>query len=160
MPTSVLFDISHKGYNWLPIFFGIIFTGVGFLGWKYPFLRRVFHIPPIIVIVLGITIGIGAFLFQWSNRNSYERILEQQQALIVQGPIENFQPMPYAGHADETFTVQGVPFAYSDFGITPAFNNTSSHGGPLHGGLLVKIYYTNSREFTGQYAILRIEANP
>jgi hypothetical protein len=49
--------------------------------------------------------------------------------------------MPYAGHANEHFTVCGVPFSYSDYVVTEGFNRTSSHGGPMREGLWVRITY-------------------
>jgi hypothetical protein len=154
---SVLFDVSQKGYNWVPVLIGLAFIGVGLLGWKHPIWRGQLRIHPIITISIGFVLALGAFLFQYSNQQIYERLLLQNQAQIVEGRIENFQPMPYAGHSKETFTIQGIQFAYSDYELTPAFNTTLSHGGPLDEGLFVKIYYTNSREFAGRYAILRIE---
>ena len=160
MNYSVLFDISQKGYNWFPALLGLFFIGFGLMGLKYPIWRGWSRIHPFITIGIGAAVGLGAFLFQYNNQHAYERILSQNQAQIVEGQIENFQAMPYGGHANEMFTVQGITFAYSDFEITPAFNNTRSHGGPLHEGLFVKIYYTRSREFAGRYAILRIEARP
>jgi hypothetical protein len=60
--------------------------------------------------------------------------------------------MPYAGHALETFSVDGVPFGYSDFNITDGFNNTASHGGPIHGDSYVRICYDPKDS-----AILRLE---
>ncbi len=53
---------------------------------------------------------------------------------VVEGRITNFVPMPYEGHADENFAVSGVQFSYSDYGVSDAFNNTSSHGGPIKAG--------------------------
>ena len=160
MNYSVLFDVSQKGYNWFPACIGLGFVVFGLLGLKYPIWRGRLRIHPFITIGLGLTIALSAMLFQYRNQYVYERLLLQNQVHIVEGRIQHFQPMPYAGHADETFMVQGIQFAYSDYGITPAFNNTRSHGGPLHEGLYVKIYYTNSREFAGQYAILRVETKP
>jgi len=58
--------------------------------------------------------------------------------------------MPYTGHQDETFTVNGVRFSYSDFGVTCGFNNSASHGGPIREGLQVRIHYVGN-------AILRLE---
>ncbi len=49
--------------------------------------------------------------------------------------------MPEGGHADEHFLVNGVSFSYSDYEISAGFNNTSSHGGPIHEGLPVHIWY-------------------
>src|SRR5262249_332614 len=50
-------------------------------------------------------------------------------------------PMPYAGHSDESFTVMGIRFTYSDYHISDGFNNTSSHGGPINKDLFVRICY-------------------
>jgi hypothetical protein len=158
--TSVLFDISQKGYSWAAVLVGLAFIGFGFLGWKYPAWRKGFGIHPIVVMCIGVAFALGVFLFQYSNRYAYEAILHQGQAWVVEGRIENFHPMPKSGHAQETFTVNGIPFAYSDYEMTSAFNSTASHGGPLRAGLFVRIYYTASREFDGQYAILRIETRP
>ena len=49
--------------------------------------------------------------------------------------------MPFEGHANERFTVQGVSFSYSDYTMTSAFKNTSSHGGPIRSGLYVRVHY-------------------
>jgi len=52
--------------------------------------------------------------------------------------------MPYSGHAMESFTVSGVPFSYSDYIPKAGFNQTSSHGGPIHEGLPVRIWYVGN----------------
>jgi hypothetical protein len=57
----------------------------------------------------------------------------------VEGQVANFHPMPYGGHARERFDVDGVPFSYSDFEITGAFNTSAAHGGPIRDGLPVRI---------------------
>jgi hypothetical protein len=64
---------------------------------------------------------------------------------IVEGIVENFDPMPYTGHKSESFTVDGIKFEYSDNEIdTGAFRKTKSHGGPIDEGLYVKIYYVGN----------------
>src|SRR5947207_15955660 len=106
MNDHVLFDISQKSYNWFPVLLGLAFTGVGFWGWKYLAWRNGFCIRPIIMILIGVALGLGTFLFQSTNRHAYEVILRQGHAWVVEGRIENFHPMPKAGHAQETFTVK------------------------------------------------------
>ena len=49
--------------------------------------------------------------------------------------------MPAEGHQDETFTVNGIHFAYSDYVITGGFNQTQSHAGPIREGFAVRIHY-------------------
>jgi hypothetical protein len=63
---------------------------------------------------------------------------------VVEGTVANFHPMPYSGHQNETFSVNGVQFSYSDYVVVPCFNNTASHGGPIHDGLRVRIAYSGN----------------
>jgi len=60
---------------------------------------------------------------------------------VVEGVVENFSPMPPTGHGLEHFDVNGIPFHYSTYEVTPGFNTTAVHGGPIHNGLHVKIGY-------------------
>jgi len=71
---------------------------------------------------------------------------------MVEGPVERFKPMPRAGHAMESFSVQGVEFRYSDFVVTGAFNNTAAYGGPVSEGKYARICYDPAGN-----AILRLE---
>jgi hypothetical protein len=52
--------------------------------------------------------------------------------------------MPKSGHKMESFTVNGVKFEYSDFVVTPGFNNATSHGGPIREGLPVRISHIDN----------------
>lgn len=61
---------------------------------------------------------------------------------VVEGKVTDFHPMPYSGHQNETFSVNGVQFSYSDYGISPCFNNTASHGGPIRLGQNVRVAYS------------------
>ncbi len=60
--------------------------------------------------------------------------------------------MPKEGHANESFSVRGVRFSYSDFKVTDAFNNAASRGGPLNSDSYVRICYDPAGN-----AILRLE---
>ncbi|MGH9970245.1 MAG: hypothetical protein ACREBG_20950 [Pyrinomonadaceae bacterium] len=51
--------------------------------------------------------------------------------------------MPFEGHADETFVVDGHRFSYSDYDETKGFNRTQSHGGPMREGLQVRITHVD-----------------
>ena len=68
----------------------------------------------------------------------------------VEGLVSDFHPMPYEGHQEECFSVQNQRFCYSDYMITPGFHNATSHGGPIHEGLPVRIAYQDGN-------ILRLE---
>lgn len=60
---------------------------------------------------------------------------------MVEGVVTDFEPMPFGGHKSERFTVNGVPFAFSDFVDTGGFNQTHSHGGPIQPGSQARICY-------------------
>ena len=71
-----------------------------------------------------------------------QEALRNGDSKIVEGPVEQFHPMPYHGHSLESFTVSGVRFEYSDFDDSkPGFNHTESHGGPIHAGMRVRIHH-------------------
>lgn len=141
----------------MPGIMGLIFTIAGLVGIKNKLPGRVVQVKYILPLIIGPTAGIGLMWFQFDNRQHYQYLLNHNQAWIAEGVVENFHPMPKEGHSNETFTVNGTLFAYSDYTVTPAFNKTASHGGPIKQGLYVRIHYTDSREFGGQKAILRIE---
>lgn len=63
----------------------------------------------------------------------------QRDCTMIEGRVENFHPMPEAGHEMESFDVAGQHFEYSDFHLSAGFNNSASHGGPIRAGLPVRI---------------------
>ena len=73
---------------------------------------------------------------------------------IVEGYVENFNPMPYEGHSDESFEINGVKFAYSDYSVQPGYNNSKSHGGVVVGdGQHLKIGYVYYNETYGNIIV-------
>lgn len=63
---------------------------------------------------------------------------------IVEGYVEDFHPMPAQGHDQESFTVNGVEFEYSDYTEQFGYHNARSLGGVITGdGQHLKIGYTN-----------------
>lgn len=61
---------------------------------------------------------------------------------IVEGYVENFDPMLRGGHKYETFEINGVKFGYSDYTVMIGYHNTKSHGGVItHNGQYLKIGY-------------------
>ena len=81
--------------------------------------------------------------------NKIVKAYEQGNYQIVEGYVENFDPMPYGGHKQESFDINGVSFSYSDFSVRPGYHNAKSHGGVITGnGQHLKIGYVfyNSAE--------------
>jgi hypothetical protein len=69
---------------------------------------------------------------------------------VVEGRVTNFDPMPYQGHKNESFDVNGQHFSYSDFIETAGFHNAASRGGPIRDGLYVRVSHIGN-------LILRLE---
>ncbi|HEY3357988.1 MAG TPA: hypothetical protein VGQ83_32365 [Polyangia bacterium] len=84
----------------------------------------------------------------------YRAALRNGETCVVEGRVTEFHPMPASGHDTERFVVEGVRFKYSDYAPSPAFTNTSSHGGPIREGLHVRIHYLGPAE---DASILRLE---
>ena len=82
-----------------------------------------------------------AFVGTGSEYTECRRVMKNGTYKEVEGYVENFDPMPYSGHKNESFSVNGVFFSYSDYGPSAGFNNTKSHGGPIDEGKYVKIRY-------------------
>jgi len=93
----------------------------------------------VVFVIVWVVIALIAQLYMHSkivgayNRGKYQ---------IVEGYVENFDPMPYSGHANESFEINGIAFSYSDYNKHPGYHNAKSHGGVIKGnGQHLKIGY-------------------
>ena len=167
-----VFDVSDSGFkDWEFSAFGLIFVAVGLVVFFSPQIVKATGIPYLNVqsawktffrcSLLGFAIlwTTITFFATYSEHRRHKALAQENNCRVVEGPVEHFIPMPYSGHADESFSVSGVQFRYSDFGATDAFNNTSSHGGPIDKDSYVRICYDPSgnkilrleiRDFKGQ----------
>jgi len=89
----------------------------------------------LMILLLGIR-QIPDFVEKW-------HVYSSGKYSVVEGPVENFHPMPFGGHQNEWFSVHGLSFAYSSFDETPCFHSAASHGGPIRPGLNVRIFFTD-----------------
>jgi len=100
---------------------------------------RIFQIMAITFIVFV------SVICYWGQFDMYRKVkiaYDNGEYEIVEGYVENFEPMPYEGHAQESFDIEGVHFEYSDYTITTGYHNAKSHGGVIHGnGQHLKIGY-------------------
>ena len=123
--------------------------------------RRVFtHV----IAGLGVAWALGAGATVFGFHAEARAAAKSPTTSLVEGLVEDFHPAPYEGHQDESFVVNGVRFAYSDYVITGGFRQTASHGGPIRQGLRVRIRYLpgGSTELNGRSAnvIVRLETCP
>lgn len=149
-----VFDILESGYkNWTFPAFGLIFVGIGLAMVLFPRLLKTAGVASLnfqsksraffkyfFLIFALLWVGIS-FITTYAAYNRHRQLAESNQCQITEGPVQNFTPMPYSGHAEESFTVSGVRFKYSDYIVSDGFNHTSSHGGPIGKDAYVRICY-------------------
>lgn len=142
----VVFDSAHKRFPSGQVLLAAVLIGAGLVmlrgarreGWP-----KVYTGFAAIYLLMATAINVPilfAVIGQWRHVQSSAR-----SAPVIEGVVEQFHPMPYTGHDTERFVVGDVHFAYSDFSVTAGFNHTSSHGGPIHEGLRVRIHYLGDK---------------
>jgi hypothetical protein len=148
-----VFDVANTGYRdwWFPAF-GLIFIVIGAI------LPRLFEaglFPEYQKKMFGgwfpkLWLGFAIFWTAIAFITTFGAYVKDRESLMsgkagyVEGIVTNFIPMPYQGHAQESFNVDGVSFNYSDYGVTAGFNNSASHGGPIREGIHVRIWYSGN----------------
>lgn len=77
----------------------------------------------------------------WTLADHYTTLqaLTSNQITVTEGFVDNYSFFMHDGHGFESFTVEGVPFHYSDFLATGAYNRPASQGGVIRPGLRVRI---------------------
>ena len=150
MESTVLYQASFT-FNlfWLvgPLMFAF-FLGCLIQGIKKA--RKSGKIEDRVWIVIGLTGCLSLLLFLMvlvsDKIISYDATVgayKRGEYDIVEGYVEDFHPMPYGGHDQESFTINGVSFAYSDYVDTFGYHNAKSHGGVITGdGQHLRIGYT------------------
>ena len=153
----VAFNILDSGYRyrWLPAMV-LLFIPLGLLTMSlYEGRRRIetgrpknarsflkgIRLPAMTLVAFSLLLAlvtfVGTFVDYWNCSHAFA----SDKALYVEGTVDNFVPMPRNGHGEESFTVNGVDFSYSDFHIQAGFNTTTFKSGPIHQGLPVRIWY-------------------
>jgi hypothetical protein len=155
---NIIFDVSMK-----PFAMQVVWSALGALIFGCVLLliyklkrRRSARIFGYFMIVVGILFA-GVKWAEWQvARRSQLRNLAAGRYETVEGTIEDFHPMPKNGSSNESFTISGRHFSYSDYGElepTPCFNQTALNGGPIRSGMVVRM-----KAIEG--CILRIEVLP
>jgi hypothetical protein len=173
MPYQTVFEITSKPFEWWFPAFGLIFIVVGVVFIKFgPKLDRnkngrsfglAFTIPlrPLgwFFVIFASFWTLVAFGSTYSSYRELEQAYRTGKYSVVEGIVENFHPMPYEGHQNECFRVEKEKFCYSDYELSPAFNQSASHGGPIRAGLPVRISYYENEKFHAQILRLEIRAD-
>jgi hypothetical protein len=148
MEYQTIFDVTTAGYrNWDFSAFGIPFVAIGALlvtkrrslpGW-WGDRPRASSAFAYFFLVFSLLWTLIAFVSTYSDYSSLAQAVKSNSATVTEGIVHDFKPMPVTGHSMERFCVSDRCFSYSDFNVTAGFNNTSSHGGPIREGLVVRV---------------------
>lgn len=154
----MIFDATTKPFPWQPIWsssgaflFGCVLILLKRLRW-----RAISGIWGYFMITVAL-VSAAYYSTDWYilHRRGV-RALTSGHHEVLEGAVEEFHPMPDDGSSNESFTISGHTFSYSDhdiFETTVCFNQTAPHGGPIHAGMRLRV------EFSDQ-CILRIEGLP
>jgi hypothetical protein len=150
----VVFDLASTGVAWWPVVIIAVIVGAVVFDFSKQITARAsdrstdgptgFPVPNIAIAVMAAAVVFIAAVVYIVYAKELRLIAEERtSAAKVEGVVLHFVPMPYTGHAMERFCVSTTCFAYSDYVITGGFNNTRSHGGPIHEGLRVRIKHVD-----------------
>jgi hypothetical protein len=160
---KLVFDVATSPDRWLSTLWPmLILTAVGLALVIIPqrIVDRIFSRGPkgplgkmfaIVFFLFAAAFTVSAATDHFSQLKEVKAREKAGRLEFVEGCLQSFHPMPEGGHENEKIRVNGTDFAYSDFDeSTPAFNNTGSHGGPIHADSAVRIWHFGNE-------ILRVE---
>lgn len=142
-----IFEISHKGFKWWFALVGLLPAVPGAIIWRFSKNHQdswrlkwfKFSLPGFALLWLSM-----ATIPMWLEYTKLQEAYRRGAFSVVQGPVEDFHPMPPQRNSEECFSVENQRFCYSDNIISAAFNIDSVHGGPIRAGLPVRIAYVGN----------------
>jgi hypothetical protein len=109
-------------------------------------------------LLLGIA-ALVAGLVSAGDQLSSRIALALGSTLEVAGRVEDFRPAPFKGR--ESFSVAGVPFAYSPEISELGYHQAARDGGPIHPSAMLRLKYIHRRATVADSfgnVILQVEA--
>jgi len=142
---KVLYQYHFNFLGFLPLFIPLGLGLFSFFFWKINNRARVIGLIGGSFCILLFMVSTSTYIYKYFN---VKHKIDTNNVKIVEGYVKKYHPMPYEGHEDEHFTINGVYFEYSDFEIINGYNKSASHGGVItHNGQHLKIkYYKDSSD--------------
>lgn len=138
-----VFKIGIQSIPWGAIWVPLIMIVIGLV------LIRLGRVKQIRQVVGGATIIFSLLIIFLLGTSIVSEFLRERHAYaagqfsVVEGPIQDFHPMPPLGRAKESFVVNGVNFAYDVGDSTPCFHDSAAFHKIVQAGLEIRIFYTN-----------------
>lgn len=104
-----------------------------------------------VMTILALTLTLCAFLFaivaNIIDYNFIKNSYHERNYNVVEGVVEEFIPMKFEGHSQESFIVEGIEFSYSRSNPIYGYHFPKVDGGFITGnGQYVKISYITYNE--------------
>jgi hypothetical protein len=138
---ETIFELRFCSFPWTRVIQPLIFLTVGLL------LIPIFKTKKFYVVV-GVFVASMASLFLLISLVTFvpnfvklRTAYVSGKSLIVEGIVKDFRPAPTIGPARESFSVDGIVFAYNALDDSPCFHNAPFRRGPVREGLDVRIHY-------------------
>ena len=160
MQYQTIYDVNQAAFPWMsvgiPLFILLISAVILFNRHAIPGVWR----PVGLMLAGACLLGSLVLLLMVSipsvfSYGSARDVLNSGRAAMVEGRVQGLEQTSY-GKA-ESFSVDGIRFSYSQYSESVGFHQTSAFGGPISGGLNVRIWYTQVEGDPSQPVILRLD---
>ena len=167
MQAKIIFDAATKPFVWQHVWaatgafaFGCVIVAIKKLRWRnalsdksgYFLMLAAGYFMMLAALVAVCYDSTHWLILRWRS----VKALGSGNYEVVEGPVEDFHPMPTDGSSRESFSIGEHTFSYSDDApveTTTCFDRTRPHGGPIHPGLLLRVKFVDN-------CILQIETLP
>ncbi len=149
MTYQLVFDSATANYEgWVFLPFGLLFVVIGcVLVFDRDFLADITPIwwRAVISWFFLLVSVVCTVLVTWGTVSDYFELRiasRNNTCTLVSGVVSEFSRRPSGrGATTESFSVDGVPFSFSDRQVSGGFHQTTAQGGPLREGVPVRICY-------------------
>ena len=138
---QMVFEIGLRTFPWARMLHPVPFIVIGLLLFRFCRNKQVYQVTGLVVASLASLFFLIALVVFIPSFVKLRSAYLSGRSSSVEGVVENFRPAPAVGPARESFSVSGVIFSYNPLDDTPCFHNARLHGGPIRGGMDVRIHY-------------------
>jgi hypothetical protein len=138
---QMVFEIGLRTFPWARMLHPVPFIVIGLLLFRFCRNKQVYQVTGLVVASLASLFFLIALVVFIPSFVKLRSAYLSGRSSAVEGVVENFRPAPAVGPARESFSVSGVIFSYNPLDDTPCFHNARLHGGPIRGGMDVRIHY-------------------
>jgi hypothetical protein len=144
MEGKVIFDVSAKPFEWQPLIvsFGLFLGGcLAIVGEGFRFGKSAIKRVGYLLVAMAVLAAAWASISWHVSRRERIQALAGGEYETVEGVVESFLPAYSENRKEESFTISGHTFRYSDTNVTICFNQPTAHGGPIRAGLSLRVKF-------------------